>query len=917
MRRFLAVYILLAIIFSAHSASGFVRYTVVDPLDGRVYPTAWDRRDFPIRYMVNVDGSDDIGDDSEFLAIRTAFDAWQGVETASVSFRFYGFTASRQTGYDGVNLVVFSRDDPDFEGATTVATTDIFVFFPSLGQSEARIVDADIRLNDDFVFSTAEATPPLGRDVQAVLTHEIGHLLGLDHSPIAGRPGTHRQATMFPRDRPGQNQERSLEPDDIAGVSAIYPSEGFFALTGSISGRVLEGDGAPVSGAHVVAYAAHEPQVPLLGSISGMGGNAIGEYRLQGLWPGRYLVRLEPLGASFRPSDFLGQGPSMALASEFAPEYFDDANYISEASEINVEAGLDIGGVDFILGSPSPPSPPKIEFVPDGGLQASPFDLKIRMTSPIGLGQLNLTSFSLKLNGQPVIAGEDLMAARQGLGATLRSAAGSILEIHLPGFLLPEGISHLLAEVSSFDGAVGRNEAQFISSPLRPERPLPLSGRLHLDGDAEIDFQLDGGYQVSGMVIDAGGYPLLGGSLRFISDGAEVASATLRSDGRYSAALRPGRYDVQLYIPGMTQAAASARLDLYRDTQLDMTLSFAIPRPPPAEPLPLLHGTVVDQLGRVLPHAQVEVYAEGSTSPVARGATNDLGIYQIVLEPGVYRIRARPRGSLYPFSHPIPQEVENLLVASNIRLDFSLPNGFALSGRVQDSRRVPMAFANIRVFSSQGTPVAALGADVDGRFHMPLPTGAYSLTIDPPFSPPEGSRAVSATIPNIPLERDTEVDIALPDGFLLSGSVLKPSGEPASFARLRALSPRGGRQAHFFASDGSGRFSIALPAGDYSLVVEPPTLLATADKTVRTVVRNIVLQRDTTLAITLDEGVEMRGRVLSGSGEGLAGAEIFIAGFPQDLPFSATSTAGADGSYRLVLPPGGFTIRVRPPRQDD
>lgn len=102
---------------------------------------------------------------------------------------------------------------PDSYPRTAIALTTI-----TYNVADGAILDADIEVNGaDFSFGTTCADGLY--DIQNTLAHEAGHMLGLDHSPVAG-------ATMKPNTGPGDCTLRDLTADDIDGVCTIYPLSG-------------------------------------------------------------------------------------------------------------------------------------------------------------------------------------------------------------------------------------------------------------------------------------------------------------------------------------------------------------------------------------------------------------------------------------------------------------------------------------------------------------------------------------------------------------------------------------------------------------------------------------------------------------------------------------------------------------------
>ena len=79
------------------------------------------------------------------------------------------------------------------------------------------IYDADVYTNTKYKFYSSGETDACNSefDIEGIMVHEVGHVIGIGHSNVAG-------ATMFPSVGSCNILNRSLEPDDVAAKNDLY-----------------------------------------------------------------------------------------------------------------------------------------------------------------------------------------------------------------------------------------------------------------------------------------------------------------------------------------------------------------------------------------------------------------------------------------------------------------------------------------------------------------------------------------------------------------------------------------------------------------------------------------------------------------------------------------------------------------------
>lgn len=229
-----------------------------------------------------------------------------------------------------------------------------------------------------------------GKRISGVFTHEFGHAINLSHSQVNGAmayfsepgyfeaypgvpgcvPSTHSwnsrdsaarrieakyTETMFPFINPdtvndkgvniGQEMSTVDRPDDIAGISNLYPSASYLQTRGAIAGTLYLKDGrTPYAGINIVARNVTDPYGDAISVQSGdqtqgrVGPD--GRFRINNLKPGaKYILYTEEIVAGGYPTQ------PTSLVSE--AEYWNTNEQAAAASDkactstpITAEAGV-------------------------------------------------------------------------------------------------------------------------------------------------------------------------------------------------------------------------------------------------------------------------------------------------------------------------------------------------------------------------------------------------------------------------------------------------------------------------------------------------------------------------------------------------------------------------------------------------
>lgn len=362
-------------------------------------PVKWDNNQ-PIRYYMDPEDERGLTRDQLYILIKEAMKLWEEVPTAKVPrFEFAGYLPEN---VNEDNYYKYVSDEKCFteemlvcdnkevhESLKTVIVFDSWILRNVLCRIFGCSAEAgpitfeggpsaglESIIQGQVVFGAGPA--PTSAYV-GWLAHEIGHLLGLGHtslnqqfSPLDIPEET--ELTFFKptmRVATSGTPKATLNPDDIAGISTLYPSDTFYEETASIAGNIKKSDGSPMYQVNVIARNIEDPLCKAYSFLSGRfcpnngmtGWTCLpdGSFTISGLPPGNYTVEVEEV----EKSSSTGVSLNAQLAGD--AEFWNEGDQASEDPYIytvlHLEAGDVVENVDIILNR-SEVTNDRIKFIP-------------------------------------------------------------------------------------------------------------------------------------------------------------------------------------------------------------------------------------------------------------------------------------------------------------------------------------------------------------------------------------------------------------------------------------------------------------------------------------------------------------------------------------------------------------------------
>lgn len=532
-------------------------------------------------------------------------------------------------------------------------------------------------------------------------------------------------------------------------------------------------------------------------------------------------------------------------------------------------------------------------------------------------GKADVYNFRINIklsNGKPANGAQvEFVRRGQGLVASVSADSASC------SLLLPNGAYDVQARYT--DG-----EALYLSEVLQWD--------LTSDAVQDITIVVPTGEtpklgNVSGRIVDKDDAPMSNIMVRCYGKGldpAMVKETTTDDNGEF--AFEGLVYD-EYYLVLKDQAGQEIKLPeqfnffIPKDTWLNVKLPGNSAQNPELPGHGILSGVALDKNGEPVKDAQVIVTEKSSGNLVANLVVDPDGIFQTQLPTGEYIVELWK-----PFDNNTDHSIRVDDEAASKKDDSITADSFTISGYALDEDGQPLDGVTVYLYGEDGQLLATASlfdveepasddsaADLfseDGYIRLDervtaengkyvfagLPAGRYVVKIaHGGIGGNGGSTDIPVTVqplPEIPDDADLTVTT---DSYTVSGVVVDKNGEPVNGAKVKLLDAENNEVSSLTTGEDGAYTFDTLPKGDYTVNISYPDsdLLASGDVTI------------TDGGFTAFPGQTVSGKIKDNKGNALSNVTVTLRG---EDGKTYTATTDKDGSYRVVVPDGKYTVEV-------
>ncbi len=265
------------------------------------------------------------------------------------------------------------------------------------------------------------------------------------------------------------------------------------------------------------------------------------------------------------------------------------------------------------------------------------------------------------------------------------------------------------------------------------------------------------------------------------------------------------------------------------------------------------------------------------------------------LTPEEWHIEATAKG------YAAVERVVNLANDHSLPLEFKLPPGGAVTGRVTTEAGQPLEGVGINAYvDGIGVPLGYVKSDKEGRYrldHLPVATGLWLLAAKKDYLDARPTFLIAAD-----KDRLARLDVAMkprPRGGAVRGVVTDRQGKPIAGAEI-ANPGNSSDRIRRARTDERGVFQLEDVYEDGAL---GPELIVKAKGFApqRLAFRSGPADKPAELSVQLEPGHRIQGRLVNEAGKAIAGAQVYFAHGDRggSIDFGGRTTTDADGRFRF------------------